>query len=90
MTFFDIYHEASVDLQFIGFDPAPTLEKILEMVLYLAVGLLTGTLVARINAILKRTRNQAAPQEVETIRVDKLEIDIAEQRATWGGGENPG
>ena len=33
----------------IGFDPGTTVEKILEMALYLAVGLLTGTLVARIN-----------------------------------------
>jgi len=28
----------------IGFDPAPTLEKVLEMILYVAVGLVTGTL----------------------------------------------
>jgi signal transduction histidine kinase len=33
----------------IGFDPGTTVEKILEMALYLAVGLLTGILVARIN-----------------------------------------
>jgi len=31
----------------IGFDPAPTLEKILEMGLYVAVGLVTGVLVSR-------------------------------------------
>lgn len=33
----------------IGFDPAHSVEKILEMVLYLAVGLLTGILTGRIN-----------------------------------------
>lgn len=44
-------------------------------------------LVARINAILKRSRSQAGRQDVETVRVDKLEIDIAEHRATWGGDE---
>ncbi|MEM6661892.1 MAG: response regulator transcription factor [Pseudomonadota bacterium] len=44
-------------------------------------------LVARINAILKRSRGQAGRQDVETVRVDKLEIDIAEHRATWGGDE---
>ena len=32
----------------IGFDPAYTLEKILEMVLYVAIGLLTGVLTGRI------------------------------------------
>ena len=37
----------------IGFDPAPTLEKVLEMVLYLAVGLVTGALEDRD----KRTRD---------------------------------
>ena len=31
----------------IGFDPAPTLEKILEMVLYIAVGVVCGLLVDR-------------------------------------------
>ena len=43
---------------YIGFDPGTTVEKILEMLLYLLVGLLTGTLVTRINAArdhLKRT-----------------------------------
>jgi len=35
---------------FIGFDPGATVEKVLEMALYLGVGLLTGTLVTRINA----------------------------------------
>ncbi|MFN2370840.1 MAG: sensor histidine kinase, partial [Candidatus Krumholzibacteriia bacterium] len=34
----------------IGFDPAQTVEKVLEMVLYLAVGLLTGVLAGRIAA----------------------------------------
>ena len=34
---------------FIGFDPAHPVEKTLEMVLYVAVGLLTGVLTGRIN-----------------------------------------
>lgn len=44
-------------------------------------------LVARINAILKRTRNVAPVEEDETISVDQLEIDVAEHRATWAGDE---
>jgi len=34
---------------FIGYDPAHAVEKILEMLLYLAIGLLTGVLTGRIN-----------------------------------------
>lgn len=41
-------------LGLIGFDPGTTVEKSLEMVLYLAVGLLTGILVSRINAARRR------------------------------------
>ena len=44
-------------------------------------------LVARINAILKRTRAPANSEAEDTVRVDKLEIDIPEHRATWGGDE---
>ncbi len=43
----------------IGFDPAGTVEKTLEMVLYLAVGLLTGTLTARIAAAGERQARTA-------------------------------
>jgi len=45
----------------IGFDPAPTLEKVLEMVLYLAVGLVTGALEDRD----KRTRDHLRHSLVE-------------------------
>ena len=45
----------------IGFDPAYTLEKILEMVLYVAIGLLTGVLTGRIN----RARDRQARTAVE-------------------------
>ena len=44
-------------------------------------------LVARINAILKRTREPSAAVPDEMVRVDNLEIDIPEHRATWGGQE---
>ncbi len=49
----------------IGFDPAPTLEKVLEMALYLAVGLVTGVLEDR----QRRTRDrlQAALEERERL-----------------------
>ena len=44
-------------------------------------------LVARINAILKRTRAPAAAAQEDIVRVDKLEIDIPEHRSTWDGEE---
>ena len=44
-------------------------------------------LVARINAILKRTRAPAAETPEDIVRVDQLAIDIPEHRATWGGEE---
>ncbi len=61
---------------FIGFDPAHSLEKILEMLLYLAVGLLTGVLTGRINRvrdrqILTATELQAALDE-KTAMEDEL------------------
>ncbi len=45
---------------FIGFDPAPTLEKILEMILYVAVGLVSGVLVSRETRIRRRLETTAA------------------------------
>ena len=43
---------------------------------------------ARINAILKRTRASApAAPEADVVRVDRLEIDIPEHRATWDSEE---
>lgn len=44
----------------IGFDPGTPVEKSLEMVLYVAVGLLSGILVSRINAARKRLEITAA------------------------------
>ncbi|MGD9547854.1 MAG: sensor histidine kinase [Candidatus Krumholzibacteriia bacterium] len=44
----------------IGFDPAATTEKVLEMVLYLALGLLAGKLVERIDAARGRLARTAA------------------------------
>jgi signal transduction histidine kinase len=44
----------------IGFDPGTPVEKSLEMVLYLAVGLLSGILVSRINAARRRLEATAA------------------------------
>ncbi len=44
----------------IGFDPAATTEKVLEMVLYLALGLLAGKLVERLDAARSRLARTAA------------------------------
>ncbi|MEO1491097.1 MAG: response regulator transcription factor [Pseudomonadota bacterium] len=45
-------------------------------------------LVARINAILKRTRSAAPTEEADaTVRIADLEIDPAEHRARWSGSE---
>ncbi|MEM1298652.1 MAG: response regulator transcription factor [Pseudomonadota bacterium] len=44
-------------------------------------------LVARINAILKRSRNNAPEPGPEIVRCGVLEIDVAEHRATWEGDE---
>jgi two-component system sensor histidine kinase HydH len=43
----------------IGFDPGTTVEKVLEMALYLGIGLLAGTLVGRINAARDHLRRTA-------------------------------
>ncbi|MEM7056623.1 MAG: response regulator transcription factor [Pseudomonadota bacterium] len=44
-------------------------------------------LVARINAILKRARPVQETPEDPTVRVDQLEIDPVEHRATWDSGD---
>lgn len=44
----------------IGFDPAHPVEKTLEMILYLAIGLLTGRLTSRINTARDREARTAA------------------------------
>jgi len=44
----------------LGRDPAPTLEKLLEMVLYLAVGMVTGLLVSRETATRRSLQRTAA------------------------------
>jgi two-component system sensor histidine kinase HydH len=66
----------------IGFDPAPALEKILEMILYLAVGLVTGILVSREMATrrslcqtaegLKQALVEKAAMEDELVRSARL------------------
>lgn len=66
----------------IGFDPAPTLEKTLEMVLYLAVGWLSGLLVDRERAVradleatagdLRRALNEKSAMERELVRRERL------------------
>ena len=66
----------------IGFDPAHTVEKVLEMVLYLAVGLLTGLLTARIArardrqartaADLRRALDEKTAMEAELVRAARL------------------
>lgn len=66
----------------IGFDPGTTVEKSLEMLLYLAVGLLTGSLVSRINAAgtrlaetaadLRRTLDEKTAMEEELVRSARL------------------
>lgn len=62
-------------LGMIGFDPANPVEKTLEMILYLAVGLLSGILVSRINAArdgMARTAEdlQAALDEKTTMEAE--------------------
>jgi len=67
---------------FIGFDPAHTMEKILEMVLYIAVGLLTGILTGRINrardrqartaAELQQTLDEKTAIQAELVRTERL------------------
>ena len=44
-------------------------------------------LVARINAILKRSRPSTTEQEAEMVRSGELEIDVTEHRAEWQGQE---
>jgi signal transduction histidine kinase len=66
----------------IGFDPAPTLEKILEMVLYLAVATVSGILVDRGRAAradleatarnLRRTLDEKSAMERELVRRERL------------------
>ncbi len=69
-------------LGLIGLDPAPTLEKMLEMVLYVAVGLVAGILVSRQTrtqrsleataADLSRTLDEKAAMEAELVRSARL------------------
>ncbi len=62
-------------LGWIGFDPGTAVEKNLEMVLYLAVGVLTGTLVDRINqtaANLQNALDEKTRMETELLRSARL------------------
>jgi len=66
----------------IGFDPAPTLEKILEMVLYVAVGVVCGLLVDREGRArrhleqtavnLQQTLDEKSAMERELVRNERL------------------
>ena len=58
---------------YIGFDPGTTVEKILEMLLYLLVGLLTGTLVSRINAA--RNRLERTAEDLQTTLDEKTVME---------------
>jgi signal transduction histidine kinase len=60
----------------IGFDPGTTVEKILEMLLYLLVGLLTGTLVARINAARDHLRRTAADLRITLDQKTAMEAEL--------------
>jgi signal transduction histidine kinase len=60
----------------IGFDPGTTVEKILEMLLYLLVGLLTGTLVARINAARDRQQRTAEDLQVTLDQKTAMEAEL--------------
>jgi len=57
----------------IGFDPAPTLEKILEMVLYLAMGMVCGVLVSRANRV--RGRLQDTARNLQTALDEKSAME---------------
>ena len=61
---------------YIGFDPGTTVEKILEMLLYLLVGLLTGTLVSRINAARDRLEQTAEDLQVTLDEKTVMEAEL--------------
>ncbi len=60
----------------IGFDPGTNVEKILEMLLYLLVGLLTGTLVARINAARDRQKRTAEDLRITLDQKTAMENEL--------------
>ena len=60
---------------YIGFDPAATLEKVLEMILYVAIGLLTGSQVGRLRRTaddLTRTLREKEILEADLVRTARL------------------
>jgi len=61
---------------YIGFDPGTTVEKVLEMLLYLLVGLLTGTLVSRINAARDRLKLTAEDLQVTLDEKTAMEDEL--------------
>ncbi len=61
---------------YIGFDPGTMVEKILEMLLYLMVGLLTGTLVARINAARDRLKHTAEDLQISLDQKTVMEVEL--------------
>ena len=70
----------------VGFDPAPTLEKNLEMVLYLAIGLLSGLLVEREQRALAAARARAAELRRALAEKEAMERELvqAERLAAVG------
>jgi len=61
----------------IGFDPAPTLEKVLEMVLYVAVALVAGVLVDRQHAAQARLRRTARDLEASLAAKERMAAELA-------------
>jgi len=61
---------------YIGFDPGTTVEKILEMLLYLLVGLLTGTLVSRINAARDHLKQTAEDLQITLDEKTVMEAEL--------------
>ena len=62
----------------IGFDPAPMLEKNLEMLLYLAIGLLSGLLVEREQRALDAARATAADLQRTLVEKEAMERELVE------------
>lgn len=63
-------------LGLIGWDPANPVEKTLEMVLYVAVGLLSGILVGRINAARDEMAHTAADLQIALDQKTAMEAEL--------------
>jgi signal transduction histidine kinase len=60
----------------VGFDPGPTLEKVLEMVLYIAVGLVCGILVSRANRALRSLKETATRLKQAIVEKSAMENEL--------------